>query len=48
MNVNEIADKLGLHSVKQRDWYIQSTSATLGDGIYEGLEWLSKNLEKKN
>ena len=47
MNANEIAEKLGLHSVRQRDWYIQATCATSGDGLYEGLEWLSKSLEKK-
>ena len=48
MNSTEIADKLGLHSVRQRDWYIQATCATSGDGLYEGLEWLSQNLKKKS
>jgi len=48
MSANEITDKLGLHSVRQRDWYIQATCATSGDGLYEGLEWLSQNLERKN
>lgn len=27
--------------------YIQSTCATSGDGLYEGLEWLSNNLRKR-
>lgn len=27
--------------------YIQSTCATSGDGLYEGLEWLSTNLRKR-
>jgi ADP-ribosylation factor protein 1 len=26
--------------------YIQSTCATSGDGLYEGLEWLSNSLRK--
>ncbi|KAI6246522.1 ADP-ribosylation factor [Erysiphe necator] len=46
MNAAEITDKLGLHSLKQRDWYIQSTCATSGDGLYEGLEWLAQTLRK--
>lgn len=28
------------------DQYIQSTCATSGDGLYEGLEWLSNSLRK--
>ncbi|MCJ1305723.1 hypothetical protein MMC08_008539, partial [Hypocenomyce scalaris] len=46
MNAAEITDKLGLHSLKQRAWYIQSTCATSGDGLYEGLEWLASSLRK--
>ncbi|KAH7518029.1 hypothetical protein FEM48_Zijuj09G0127200 [Ziziphus jujuba var. spinosa] len=40
----EVADQLGLHSLKHRPWYIQSTSAASGEGLYEGLEWLSENI----
>ena len=47
MNAAEITDKLGLHSLRQRQWYIQATCATSGDGLYEGLEWLSSNLKRK-
>jgi len=47
MNPQEITDKLALHSLRQRNWYIQATCATSGDGLYEGLEWLSANLKKK-
>jgi signal recognition particle receptor subunit beta len=36
MNAAEITDKLGLHSLRQRSWYIQATCATSGDGLYEG------------
>ena len=28
----EITDKLGLHALRQRTWYIQSTCATSGEG----------------
>merc|ERR1712216_987595 len=41
MNAAEITDKLGLHSLRQRHWFIQSTCATSGEGLYEGLDWLS-------
>ncbi|XP_074572458.1 ADP-ribosylation factor-like [Curcuma longa] len=44
MNVAEITEKLGLHSLHKRHWYIQSTCATSGDGLYEGLEWLSSKI----
>jgi ADP-ribosylation factor protein 1 len=40
VNAAEITDKLGLHSLRQRRWYIQATCATSGDGLYEGLEWV--------
>nr|XP_011462889.1 PREDICTED: ADP-ribosylation factor-like isoform X2 [Fragaria vesca subsp. vesca] len=47
MNADEITDKLGLHSLRQRHWYIQSTCATSGEGLYEGLDWLSNNIANK-
>lgn len=42
MPAAEITDKLGLHSLRQRGWFIQATCATSGDGLYEGLEWVSR------
>merc|ERR1712108_118821 len=45
MNPAEITDKLGLHSLRNRNWYIQATCATSGDGLYEGLDWLSNQLK---
>ncbi|GJM97029.1 hypothetical protein PR202_ga13924 [Eleusine coracana subsp. coracana] len=48
MNAAEITDKLGLHSLRQRHWYIQSTCATTGEGLYEGLDWLSSNIASKS
>ena len=47
MNAAEITDRLGLQSLRQRQWFIQATCATSGDGLYEGLEWLSSNLKKR-
>jgi len=47
MSVAEVTDKLGLHSLRYRKWYIQATCATSGDGLYEGLDWLSSQLSSK-
>eukprot|EP00389_Voromonas_pontica_P018202 GDKH01028627.1.p1 GENE.GDKH01028627.1~~GDKH01028627.1.p1 ORF type:complete len:182 (-),score=40.21 GDKH01028627.1:190-735(-) len=47
MTAAEITDKLQLHSLRGRNWFIQSTCATSGDGLYEGLDWLSRTLMQK-
>ena len=38
--------KLKLKSIKQK-WYIQPTCAETGEGLFEGLDWLSNNLPEK-
>merc|ERR1711998_242843 len=40
--VHDLQDKLGLSVLRYRKWFIQSTCATTGDGLYEGLHWLSR------
>ena len=45
MNATEVVRKLGLHSLRNRNWNIQETCAVSGDGLFEGLEWLSKQLK---
>ena len=47
MGVSEIAEKLNLSTVKNRKWYIQATTATTGEGLYEGLDWLSREFAGK-
>ncbi|KAI4879989.1 hypothetical protein NFI96_029169 [Prochilodus magdalenae] len=47
MAVSELTDKLGLHSLRSRTWYVQATCATQGTGLYEGLDWLSNELSKR-
>ena len=47
MSVAEVTEKLGLHTLRGRDWYIQGTCAMTGDGLYDGLEWMSKTVGKK-
>merc|ERR1712007_144155 len=43
----ELSEKLGLRDLRHRQWYIQSACATSGDGLYEGLDWLSRTLTGK-
>merc|ERR1712107_699844 len=47
MSAGEVSDKLGLHELRNRRWFIQSACATTGDGIYEGLEWMSRTLSSR-
>merc|ERR1712202_106542 len=42
MTAAEVTEKLGLQQMRNRNWFIQSTCATTGDGLYEGLDWLSR------
>ena len=39
-----ITEKLGLNTLKNRSWFIQISSAITGDGLQEGLEWLSNQI----
>merc|ERR1712003_422242 len=47
MTAAEVTEKLGLHNMRNRKWFIQSTCATSGDGLYEGLDWMSRALSQK-
>ena len=46
MTISEVTEKLGLHALKSRTWNIQGACAPYGDGLFEGLEWLSVNVAK--
>ena len=47
MPAAEVTEKLGLNSMRNRQWFIQSACATTGDGLYEGLDWMSRTLSGK-
>jgi ADP-ribosylation factor protein 1 len=47
MSAAEVSDKLGLNTLRNRTWYIQSTCATSGDGLFEGFDWLTAAVSKK-
>lgn len=43
----EACEKLKLHDLRNFRWYIQATSAVTGDGLYEGLDWLSNAVKQQ-
>lgn len=43
MKPNELQERLGLMRFHDRKWYIQPSCATAGDGLFEGLAWISDN-----
>ena len=45
MSVAEITDKLGLNSLKKREWYITGCSALNKDSLYQGLDWVGTHAE---
>jgi ADP-ribosylation factor-like protein 1 len=47
LSESAVAEGLGLPAIKNRTWSIYKTSAVKGEGIFEGLEWLSTALSNK-
>uniref|UniRef100_A0A6U1T3P1 ADP-ribosylation factor n=1 Tax=Vannella robusta TaxID=1487602 RepID=A0A6U1T3P1_9EUKA len=41
MTVSEVEEKLELSSTRDHPWYVQSSCATSGDGLKEGLDWIT-------
>ncbi|XP_050978405.1 uncharacterized protein LOC127172926 [Labeo rohita] len=46
MPAHELTERLGLHALEGRQWFVQPTCAVQGSGLYEGLDWLSNQLSK--
>jgi len=46
MKLQEVTERLGLNKIRNRQWFIQGSSAPTGVGLYEGLDWLSNTLSK--
>lgn len=44
MDTHEIQEKLGLTRLRDRNWHVQLTCATTGEGLREGLTWLMSNV----
>ncbi|KAL0477122.1 ADP-ribosylation factor-like protein arf3 [Acrasis kona] len=44
LSAKQIAEELGLHSIRDRTWQIQACSAKTGEGLQQGMEWLVNTL----
>ena len=42
----DLTENLGLNRLKDRNWYVQPSCATTGDGLEDGLKWLLTNVNK--
>lgn len=40
---HEVQERLHLTKLRDRNWYVQPSCATSGDGLYDGLTWLCSN-----
>jgi small GTP-binding protein len=45
MRPDEISQQLALSQIQNRSWTILATSATDGNGVREGFDWLSERIE---
>jgi Arf/Sar family protein len=42
---SEVCEALGLPEMRGRKWHVQAAIAIRGEGLYEGLDWLSETLK---
>eukprot|EP00884_Botryococcus_braunii_P016534 jgi/Botrbrau1/3564/Bobra.0078s0021.1 len=45
MAVGDLTQTLNLHSIKKHDWHIQACCALTGEGLVDGLEWISQRVK---
>ena len=43
----EVCQHLGMPELRGRQWHVQAAVATKGEGLYEGLDWLSNTVSKQ-
>ena len=43
----DVREKLGLVGVRKTPWFVQSSCAVKGEGLYEGLDWLASQIRNK-
>lgn len=43
----ELSEALSLHTIRTHDWHIQACSAMKGEGLYEGLDWISSHVRQE-
>ncbi len=46
MSPHEITEKLQLAKLKDKVWYVQPSKALEGEGLFEGMEWVSTQIKR--
>ena len=46
LSPTEVTKQMDMGNLKGRDWLVQGTSATTGQGLKEGLDWMASILIK--
>ena len=47
MTAAELSKQFNLTSIKGHSWHIQACCALTGEGLYEGMEWLTEDISAK-
>ena len=45
MNPQQVTEALQLNKLKDKLWFVVPSCATTGEGLLEGLQWLSTNVK---
>lgn len=45
--LQEVCEALGLPEMRGRKWHVQSSIATRGEGLYEGLDWMAAECARR-
>lgn len=48
LGATEIAKRLELNEIRDREWFVQPCVALQGQGLYEGLDWLIDTINKRD
>jgi len=44
----DVVAAMGLNNEKRRPWFVQPCQATRGDGLFEGLNWMTDALKTQH
>ncbi|WFD22024.1 hypothetical protein MEQU1_000686 [Malassezia equina] len=44
MSPHEMTERLGLYAMQDRPWFVHPSCAATGEGLSEGLQWMSQNI----
>jgi len=48
MTAAELSTSLCLTDIKKHSWHIQASCALTGEGLWEGMEWISEEVKQKH